>query len=50
MQMHKVIFGYTAIWICTREAELRWHIHYELSNVIPLLQILNVTLIWIMVL
>lgn len=45
-----LIFGYTAIWSYMRRAELGWHIHYELLNVIPLLEILNVTLIWITVL
>lgn len=48
--MHKVIFGYAVIWIYTGRAELRWHKLYKLSNDIPLLQILNVTLIWITIL
>lgn len=33
-----------------RRAELQWHIHYEASSVIPLLEISNVTQVWITVL
>lgn len=44
------IFGYTAIWSYMRRAELQWHIHYEASSVIPLLEISNVTQVRITVL
>lgn len=33
--MYMIIFGYTAVWSYMRRAELKWHIHYELSSVIP---------------
>lgn len=49
-KMYMFIFGYTAIWSYMRRAELQWHIHYEASSVIPLLEISNVTQVRITVL